>query len=112
MDFPESPFWYMYSVALRYTMIVSFGHKGLRRFYETGYAKSLPSDQVSKIRRILTAIDTANEPEEIGRFPGWRLHPLTGGMQGYWSVAVTANWRIIFRFANGNASELDYLDYY
>jgi len=60
----------------------------------------------------LTAIDEANEPEEIRLFPGWRLHPLTGDMQGFWSVTVTGNWRIIFRFEDGNASELDYLDYH
>ena len=93
-------------------MIVSFRHKGLRIFYETGGAKGLPSEQVSKIRRILTAIDEANEPKEIGLFPGWRPHPLSGDMRGFWSVTVTGNWRIVFRFADGNASELDYLDYH
>ncbi len=93
-------------------MIVSIHHKGLRNFYETGNSKGLPAEQVPKIRRILTAIDEANEPEEIRLFPGWRLHPLTGDMQGFWSVTVTRNWRIIFRFEDGNASELDYLDYH
>jgi proteic killer suppression protein len=93
-------------------MIVSLRHKGLRRFYETGNSKGLPAEQAAKIRRILTVIDEADEPEEIGLFPGWRLHPLTGDMQGFWSVAVTRNWRIVFRFEDGNASELDYLDYH
>lgn len=93
-------------------MIISFRHKGLKHFYETGSARGLPSEQIPKIRRILTAIDEANEPQEIGLFPGWRLHRLTGDMQAFWSVTVTGNWRIIFRFADGNASELDYLDYH
>ena len=93
-------------------MIVSLDHKGLRIFYETGISKGLPAEQAPKIRRILTAIDGANEPEEIGLFPGWRLHRLTGDRQGFWSVTVTGNWRIIFRFEDGNASELDYLDYH
>lgn len=93
-------------------MILSLRHKGLRRLYETGQAKGLPPDQVPKIRRILTAIDEANEPEEVGLFPGWRLHPLTGALTGLWSVTVTGNWRIVFRFEDGNASELDYLDYH
>lgn len=93
-------------------MIVSIHHKGLRIFYETGNSRRLSAELVPKIRRILTAIDEANEPEEIGLFPGWRLHPLTGDMQGFWSVTVTRNWRIIFRFEDGNASELDYLDYH
>ena len=93
-------------------MIVSFRHKGLRLFCETGNAKGLPSDQVPKIRRILTAIDDANEPWEVGLFPGWRLHPLVGDLEGFWSVTVTGNWRIVFRFEDGNASELDHLDYH
>ncbi len=93
-------------------MIVSFRHKGLRRLYETGNTRGLPSEQTPKIRRILTAIDEANEPDEIGLFPGWRLHPLTGDMQGFWTVTVTRNWRIVFRFMDGDASELDYLDYH
>ncbi len=93
-------------------MIVSFRHKGLRTLYETGGAKGLPAEQVAKIRRILTAIDEANEPKEIGLFPGWRPHRLSGDMRGFWSVTVTGNWRIVFRFADGNASELDYLDYH
>lgn len=93
-------------------MIISFRHKGLRVFYEDGDAKGLPPKQAPKIRRILTAIDEANEPEEIGLFPGWRLHPLRGDMTGYWSVTVTGNWRIVFRFADGNASEMDYVDYH
>ena len=93
-------------------MIVSLHHKGLRIFYETGNAKGLPTEQTPKIRRILTAIDEANTPEEVGLFPGWRLHPLGGELDGFWSVTVTGNWRIIFRFEDGNASELDYLDYH
>ncbi len=93
-------------------MILSLRHKGLRDFYETGKARGLPAEQVPKIRRILTAIDEANEPEEVGLFPGWRLHPLAGELQGFWSVTVTGNWRIIFRFEDGNASGLDYLDYH
>ena len=93
-------------------MIVSFRHKGLKIFFETGSTKGLPPEQVAKIRRILTAIDAANEPAEVGLFPGWRLHPQTGDMQGFWSVAVTGNWRIIFRFEDTNASELDCLDYH
>ncbi len=102
----------MYSVALRYTIILSFRHEGLRVFYEDGNVRGVPPAQAPKIRRILTAIDEANEPEETGLFPGWRLHPLGGDMKGFWSVTVTGNWRIVFRFEGGNASEMDYRDYH
>jgi proteic killer suppression protein len=44
--------------------------------------------------------------------PGFRLHPLKGEWKGYWAVTVRANWRVIFRFADGDALDLDYLDYH
>lgn len=42
--------------------------------------------------------------------PGWRLHALKGSLAGFWSVTVRANWRIIFRFENGEPTDVDYLD--
>ena len=93
-------------------MILSFRHKGLRRLYETGRAKDLSADYVSKIRRILTAIDNAEELAEVGLFPGWRLHPPSGDLEGFWSVTVTGNRRVIFRFEDGDAHDLDYVDYH
>ena len=93
-------------------MITSFRHKALERLYETGSGRGLPADQVPKITNMLSVIDTAQEPEDVGLFPGWRLHQLKGDLEGFWSITVTGNWRIIFRFENGDASELDYTDYH
>ena len=45
-------------------------------------------------------------------FPGYRLHPLKGDLAGFWAVNVTANWRIIFRFENGDATDIDLVDYH
>jgi len=44
--------------------------------------------------------------------PGWRLHPLKGSFAGFWSVTVTANWRVVWRFENGDATDVDYVDYH
>ncbi len=93
-------------------MILSFRHKGLRRFYEKGIARDLPAQQVPRIRRILTAIDEASAPGELGLFPGWRLRRLRGDMKGFWSLTVTGNWRIIFRFEDGDAHDLNFVDYH
>lgn len=93
-------------------MLLSFRRKGLRRLYETGRAKDLSADYVPKIRRILTAIDNADEPADVGLFPGWRLHPLSGDLERFWSVTVTGNRRVIFRFEDGEAHDLDYVDYH
>ena len=44
--------------------------------------------------------------------PGFRLHPLKGDLKGFWAATVRANWRVIFRFSNGGAEEVDYVDYH
>jgi proteic killer suppression protein len=67
---------------------------------------------VEKISDILLAIDEAANAREVGLFPGWRLHPLKGELKGFWSVTVSANWRVIFRFEKGDAFDLDLVDYH
>ncbi len=67
---------------------------------------------VRKIADILLAIDEAAQPQDVGLFPGWRLHPLRGDLKGFWSVTVTGNWRVIFRFENGDAFDVDLVDYH
>jgi proteic killer suppression protein len=44
--------------------------------------------------------------------PGFRLHPLKGEYAGFWAVTVRANWRVVFRFEDGHAVDVDYLDYH
>ena len=92
--------------------IESFRHKALRRFYTDDDPRGLPASQVEKIRDILTALQEAGEPSDIGLFPGWRLHRLKGKHKGFWSVTVTGNWRMIFRFEDGRAFDVDFIDYH
>ncbi|MFY9465063.1 MAG: type II toxin-antitoxin system RelE/ParE family toxin [Sediminibacterium sp.] len=92
-------------------MIVNFRHKGLRLYYEKGDASKLPSQHVPKIRLILTRLDAANKPEELN-VPGYGFHSLSGELKGFWSVKVSGNYRIIFRFESENAHDVDYLDYH
>ncbi len=96
---------------LHLCMIVSFRHKGLKLYYEKGDASRLQPQHVSKIRLILTRLDAATMPEMM-QVPGYNLHPLTGNLKGFWSVKVSGNYRIIFRFDNENAHDVDYLDYH
>jgi toxin HigB-1 len=65
-----------------------------------------------KIADILAAIDTAAQPADIALFPGWRLHRLKGELKGFWSVTVTRNRRLIFRFEDGDAFDVDLVDYH
>jgi proteic killer suppression protein len=87
-------------------------HKGLKRLFEDDDARALPANLAGKLRDMLAAIDTASAVEEIALFPGWRLHRLKGNLAGHWSLTVTGNWRLVFRFENGDAFDLDLVDYH
>lgn len=92
-------------------MIGSIRHKGLRRFFETGDARGIRGNMRQRVAEILTILDAADSLEEAD-IPGYRLHPLRGNLQGYWSVRVTGNWRIIFCFEDGVATDIDLIDYH
>ncbi|NCS04762.1 MAG: type II toxin-antitoxin system mRNA interferase toxin, RelE/StbE family [Microcystis wesenbergii Mw_MB_S_20031200_S109] len=92
-------------------MIESFQHKGLKRFYERGERRGLNPNMIPKIEEILSIFSAAESVEEAN-IPGYRLHPLTGELKGFWSVRVTGNWRIVFRFEDGNALDIDLVDYH
>ncbi len=66
---------------------------------------------VERIRDILATLDAAATMDGINR-PSLRLHPLKGGLKGSWAVTVRANWRIIFRYNDGKAFDVDFIDYH
>lgn len=90
---------------------MSFRHKGLRKYYETGSVAGIQSDHKNRLRMILAALDTSLEIKDMD-IPGFRLHQLKGKLKGRWSVSVSGNWRITFEFRDGNAYVLDYEDYH
>jgi proteic killer suppression protein len=94
--------------------LARFGHKGLRQLYEDGDARGLPSATADKLRKLLFALETAKTLEQLARFPGWKLHPLKGDLKGLWSLTVTGNWRLIFRYdgRTNTASDIDLIDYH
>lgn len=95
-------------------LLASFRHKGLRQLYEDGNAKGVPPAIAAKLAKLLLALETAEKIEQFSKFPGWKLHPLKGEWKGLWSLTVTGNWRLIFRYDNesNTASELDLVDYH
>lgn len=92
-------------------MIKSFAHKGLERFFKTGNQAGIQVQHAKRLRLILALLNGAQSVEDVDA-PGLRLHPLKGNLAGFWSVTVQANWRVIFRFENGDAYVVDYLDYH
>jgi proteic killer suppression protein len=92
-------------------MIRSFRHRGLKRLHERGDASRVHAAHRGRIARILGYLDMARSPRDMD-FPGLRLHPLTGNLSGYWSVSVSGNWRIVFRFVDHHVIDVDLVDYH
>ena len=92
-------------------MIESISHKGLKRFFEKDDESSLRPDQVERIRRILLFLNRAKKAEDMN-LPGYSFHKLSGNLKGFFSVKVNRNWRIIFRFEEGNAYDITLIDYH
>ena len=92
-------------------MIAGFRHKGLKLLYERGDRRRVSAEQAAKLERILARLDEAVEPTGMD-LPGFRLHPLKGDWAGFWSVRVSGNWRVVFRFEGANACDIDLIDYH
>ena len=92
-------------------MIRTIRHKGLKRLYEDDDPRGVFAEHVEKLRDILARLDAATTAADM-ELPGFRLHPLKGEWKGFWAVTVRANWRVIFRFAAGEAVDVDYIDYH
>ena len=92
-------------------MIRSIRHKGLKRLFEQDDPSGVNPEHVSKLRDILATLHAAPSVAHMD-LPGLRLQPLKGQRKGYWAVIVRANWRVIFRFIEGHAEDVDYVDYH
>ncbi len=92
-------------------MIRSIRHKGLKRLYEDDDQRGVAGEHSVKLRDILARLDAAEVIADMD-VPGFRLHSLKGELKSYWAVTVRANWRVTFRFADGDASDVDYVDYH
>lgn len=92
-------------------MIRTFRHRGLKRLYQQGDASRIRADQVSRIEDVLAHLDAAASPADLD-LPGYRLHRLKGKLKGFWSVTISGNWRIIFRFTDRDAFDVELVDYH
>lgn len=92
-------------------MIKSFAHKGLENYFYDGSTKGIQSKHTQKLSDILDRLDASNRLTDM-RYPGSNLHPMKGKMKGKWAVKISGNWRVIFSFKEGNAYNVNYLDYH
>ena len=92
-------------------MIKSFRHKGLKRLFETGERSGVIPELSSRLRRQLDVLNRARTTRDLN-LPGYRLHQMKGNRSGTWSVKVSGNWRLTFRFEGEDAFDVDLEDYH
>ena len=92
-------------------MIKSFAHKGLEDLFYKGSTKGIQTQHADKLRRLLDRLDAASVVQDMD-YPGSGLHQLKGDLKHHWSVKVSGNWRVTFRFEDGDAYIVNYQDYH
>ncbi len=92
-------------------MIKSFTHKGLETFFHTGSTKGIQVNHAARLARMLERLDAASDVKDMNA-PGYGLDQLKGSMVEHWSVKVSGNWRLTFRFEDGHAHVVNYQDYH
>jgi proteic killer suppression protein len=92
-------------------VIRSIRHRGLKRLHEEDDPRGVLREHTAKLRDILARLDAAATVSDMN-LPGFRLHALKGSFKGFWAVTVRANWRVIFRLVEGEALDVDYIDYH
>lgn len=92
-------------------MIKSIRHKALRNFWTKGLPKGLNAEWLPRLRLILAALDAADSPEQMN-FPGSYFHALKGDLSGFYSVRLTANYRVIFQSEEDGFTMIDIVDYH
>lgn len=92
-------------------MIIRFKHKGLEKFFARGVKSEIQAKHAERLRLILGRLNVSIRPRDMA-LPGLNLHELAGNRRGTWSVRVSGNWRITFRFEGEHATDVEYEDYH
>jgi len=92
-------------------VIRSFRHRGLKALHDGQTAGRVAPQHIDKLRDILAVLDRSRTARDVD-LPGFRLHALKGVLKGHYAVSVSGNWRVTFRFEDGHAVDVDYVDYH
>ncbi|MBX3177524.1 MAG: type II toxin-antitoxin system RelE/ParE family toxin [Candidatus Hydrogenedentes bacterium] len=90
-------------------MLRTIRHKGIKRLVQRNDRSGLNAEQLPRIVRVIALLDRATTPQDLD-IPGYHLHPLRGDLQGFWSVRITGNYRLIFRMEKGDVFDIDLVD--
>ncbi len=92
-------------------MIKSFKHKGLEHLFFHGSTRGIQPKHKQRLEDILDLLDAMLQIQDIN-FPGSKLLKLEPKKENKWSVAVSGNWRVTFRFIESDVYDVDYVDYH
>jgi proteic killer suppression protein len=92
-------------------LIIKFKHKGLKQLFEVGRQVGVNPKYVKRLKQILALLETTETIEDMD-LPGIGLHKLRGERKGTWAVKVSGNWRLTFKFHDGDIIDLNYEDYH
>jgi proteic killer suppression protein len=92
-------------------VIISFRHKGLEIFYRTGSTRGIQAGHAGKLKRMLALLDVAQGAQDLN-VPSFKLQRLKGDLAGHWSIGVSGNWLLTFRFVRSDVELVDYQDYH
>lgn len=92
-------------------MIRKFRHKGLEKFFTSGSLAGIRPEHAKRLRILLAQLNMSRSVSDL-TLPGLRPHPLHGDLEGFWSVDISGNWRVVFRFEDDNVTDVDYTDYH
>lgn len=93
-------------------MIKSFADKRTQELYSKGKSKKFPADVAPRAARKLEYVHLAEQLDDLKVPPGNRLHSLSGNRQGQHAISINDQWRICFRFEDGDAYEVEVCDYH
>ena len=93
-------------------MIETFGDKETEQIYNGTQSKKLPPTIQNVARRKLRMIAAAKQVRDLRIPPGNRLESLYDDLDGFWSIRINDQWRIIFQFENGGAKNVEITDYH
>jgi proteic killer suppression protein len=92
-------------------VIRNFRHKGFDRFFTKSERRGIDARQSDRLRRILDRLNAVVRPEDMD-LPGYQFHGLKSDRKGTYAVSVSGNWRITFRFQEGDAIDVNLEDYH
>jgi len=111
-DFSKKKYLPLALVTFNESMIVSFGSKNTEKIWQGELVKRLPNDIQEVVRRKLRMINNSLNINDLRIPPSNRLEKLMGKVKDFYSIRINDQWKIIFKWSNGNASDVEIIDYH